>query len=342
MKWIPALLLALCLLSACADQPKTTAAMPDVDGVVIALVDTGVSTAAIDPERLLPGHNYVTDSEDTEDRINHGTAVASIIVGCGSAEVEGLAPRTYLVPLVVTDKVEGEVKSVAPDVLAQAIRDAVDLYGADVINVSLGVKKDADELRQAVAYAEKQGAVVVSAVGNEGKDEARYYPAAYDTVLAVGSHDRDGEVSAFSQQNGTADILAPGEDIWLASRNGVTYGARGTSYATAYVSAAAALLLEQAPGLTPQEVRQRLTDTAEGGDETTPGRLDLEAALDVSGHQPELAAAKGVYDEDLYHRRAGGGPASDLGDIHPAGTGGSGRERRPRHGSGRCTALLPL
>lgn len=262
MKRMLCAMVAFLLLTGCSSTNQSVVP-PEQDTVVIAMLDTGISTTAIDSSHLLEGFNYVTDSEDTEDRINHGTATASIIVGCASAEVTGIAPNALLIPLVVTDKVDGEVKSVSPKVLARAIRDAVDVYGADIINVSLGIQKDAKQVRQAVEYVQKQGALVISAVGNDGADGAAYYPAAYDAVLGVGSHSLSGNVSDFSHQNGTADLLAPGEGIWMASRNGATFGAKGTSYATAFVSAAAALLLAEDPEQTPEQVCQALYDSAE-------------------------------------------------------------------------------
>jgi minor extracellular protease Epr len=160
----------------------------------------------------------------------------------------------------------------------------VDKYGADIINISFGIKKDVEEVRKAVAYAEKKGVLVVCAVGNSGNDRDIYYPAAYETVLAVGSHDKDGKLSDFSQRNGTADILAPGEDIWLASRNGKTYGTKGTSFAAAYASAAAAVLLFEYPDLLPQEIRECLIRSAdkiedEGATTDNAGILNLEAAF---------------------------------------------------------------
>lgn len=274
MKQILALVLSLLFLGGCAAGEQQT--QMKYDRPVIALLDTGVSAAAIGAENLLPGHNYVTNTSDTEDRINHGTAVASVILGCDSAGVTGLAEDAcYIVPLVVAD----ESGSVSPDVLAQVIRDSIDSYGADIISISLGIRKDAEAVRDAIAYAEEKNVLVVSAVGNDGESEELYYPAAYDTVLAVGSHDKEGNVSRFSQQNGTADILAPGEDIWLASRNGKTYGARGTSYATGYVSAAAALLWVESPRLTAEEVAQTMLSSAQ----TVDGWqiLDIRAALDA-------------------------------------------------------------
>jgi len=261
MKKFFALFTALLLLSACTEPVEVNETVSQKE-VIIALLDTGVSTAAISGESLISGWNYVTGSEDTEDRINHGTAVAGVILGCESAGVVGAAPDIPIVPLVITDKVNEKVKSVAAEVLAQSIRDSVDKYGACIINVSLGIKKDTPELKEAIEYVQSQGALVISAAGNDGESTEIYYPAAYEGVLAVGSHDKYLEISDFTQQNGTVDILAPGEDIWLASRNGKTYGARGTSYATGYVSAAAALLWTQQPELSADEVQQALLSSA--------------------------------------------------------------------------------
>ena len=276
MKQLCAIILTFFLLAGCAPQQETPEA-PQREEVIIALLDTGVSTTAIQSERLLVGHNYVTDSEDTEDHINHGTAVVSVILGCESAGIEATAPEISVVPLVIADKVDGEVVSATPEVLAQAIRDSLDKYGACIINVSLGTKKDDPALRDAIAYVQKQGALVIAAAGNEGDSTDLYYPAAYDGVLTVGSHDKHLEVSDFTQQNGTADILAPGEDIWLASRNGKTYGARGTSYATGYVTAAAALLWKDNLNLTAEDVAQTILASAQTiGDRLI---LDTNAAL---------------------------------------------------------------
>lgn len=282
---IVSLLLLLVGCSAPAKEPD-----PGAEELVVALLDTGVSTVAMQNDALLSGWNYVLDSADTEDRINHGTAVASVLLGCESAGVAAMAPEgCVVVPLVVMDKTENGVESVDAETMAQAIRDAVDKYGARVVNVSLGIKKDNIEVEKAVKYAEKRGVLVVSAVGNEGESEAVYYPAAYETVLGVGSHDENGELSDFSQRSGATDLLAPGEDIWLASRNGKTYGSRGTSYATAYVTAAAVQLLAQDASLDAAAVREILCGSAQdigatGFDkECGWGILDVEAALDISG-----------------------------------------------------------
>ena len=280
MKKLLALLLIILCLSSCAARPAEEPPHTQREEIIIALLDTGVSTTAIQSDSLLSGHNYVTDTDDTEDRINHGTAVVSVILGCESAGIEAQASDIPVVPLVITDKVNGEVTSVSPDVLAQAIRDSVDKYDACIINVSIGIKKDDPAVKEAVAYVQKQGALVICAAGNSGDSKELYYPAAYGGVLTVGSHDKNLKVSSFTQQNGTVDILAPGEDIWLASRNGKTYGAKGTSYATGYVSAAAALVWQSDLTQTSEEIVQTILSSAQ----TVNGWLilDTEAALAAS------------------------------------------------------------
>mgnify|MGYP001182130587 CR=1 FL=1 len=265
---------------------NSTKFTPPEGAVIIALLDTGISTVAIDKSVILEGYNYVENSFDTEDKLNHGTAAASVIVGSAPAKIQGLAPNAYLVPLVVRTKNQsGEEEGINPQILSQVIIDSVDKYKADIINISLGIKKDLPEIKNAIDYAEEKGVLVVSAVGNDGNDTDFYYPAAYERVISVGSHDKDGKVSSFSQKNGTVDIMAPGEDIWLASKKGKTYGTRGTSFAAAYISAVAANIMNKNPNLSPKEIRDIIYKSAtdigdEGFDkESGWGVINLESCL---------------------------------------------------------------
>ena len=257
MKKLLTMIMVITMLVCTAGCSGSNAGVNADDGkVTIALIDSGVSTAAIRSEYLMPGYNYVLGSEDTEDQINHGTAVASIILGCESADVEAMTQEVCVVPLVSVTKQDGELTSVSPETLAGIIREAIDNYKADIINISLGIREDNDALREAAEYAESKGVLIVSAVGNDGEDGRPYYPASYETVLAVGSCNKHGEQSQFSQEG--ADVLAPGESIMLASRNGVPYGIRGTSFATGYVSAYAANLLAENPEMEAERLRNQV------------------------------------------------------------------------------------
>lgn len=253
MKKLLSILCVFLLLCGCRSGNVNKNKRPEV---VIVLLDTGVSSSAVISSHLRRGYNYVTESDNTEDQINHGTAIASIILGSESAEIEPLSPNAYVVPLVIVTKVNGKTAAASPDTLAKAIREGVDVYGADIINVSLGVQAENKALSDAINYAENMGVLVVAAVGNGGKDSNPYYPASYETVLAVGSCDKNGHESDFSQTG--ADVLAQGEDILLASRNGKKYGTKGTSYATGFVSSVAANYLSENPSATTAQLRDYL------------------------------------------------------------------------------------
>lgn len=68
------------------------------------------------------------------------------------------------------------------------------------------------------------------------------YPASYDHVISVGAYGQDGLICSFSQYNDALDVVAPGDALTLVGNgpNGNVNDA-GTSFACAYVSAAAAL-----------------------------------------------------------------------------------------------------
>ena len=137
----------------------------------------------------------------------------------------------------------------------------MDEFGCQIINISLSAKEDTEELREAVAYAEARGAVLVSCVGNGGEAGSVCYPAAYEPVIAVGAAEGD-RAAAFSQPG--ADVLAPGVDLTAATnRNGTAPASvSGTSYACALVSGLCARLRAACPDLSPGELRRALFDLA--------------------------------------------------------------------------------
>ena len=132
--------------------------------------------------RVGKGKNYALSDRDTADVLGHGTALAGLILDT--------APDAVLVPLVYCTKTAaGKYVQCSVGTVAQIIRDAVDVYDCQVINISAGVAQDITALREAIAYAEEQGVVVVAAVGNTNRTtpDLCYYPASYDTVIGVGA-----------------------------------------------------------------------------------------------------------------------------------------------------------
>lgn len=152
--------------------------------------------------------------------------------------------------------------------MAAGIRHAVE-NGARIVNVSLSSTTDDPELRAAVAAAAERGALVVASAGNRNTTQATQdsprYPAAYPGVLGVAAVDADDRVTDDSIHGAHVDVAAPGTDVlttFHAAGDCVLGGAVSPSFATAYVSAAAALVAEAYPAETPDQWAHRLMATA--------------------------------------------------------------------------------
>lgn len=264
-------------------------------GVRIAVIDTGISVNAIDKARIAGGMNYITDDSDTEDKIGHGTAMAGIIIGMESKELIGIAPDAMLVPLVYCTKdKDGNIVNGNTTTLAKCIRDAVDGYKCQVLLIGAGTNENSNDLQAAIEHAEEKGVVVISSVGNENEDypEYVYYPAAYKTVLGVTALREDGDIATFSQRNSSVALSAPGTELKVATINGRTVKAYGTSYAAAFVAGAAVQILSEYQELTPEQVRKALCNTAK--DICAKG-YDTDSGYGVLQVKAALANAKSMH-----------------------------------------------
>jgi type VII secretion-associated serine protease mycosin len=202
------------------------------------------------------------------DCASHGTAVASIIAGRPVAGVgfEGIAPGARILPVRVIDQAQadsGQPTPIDPKVVAKGIRYAAD-QGAKVINLSLSGYGNIAAIRDAIRYAQAKDALVVAAVGNRQLQQAglKSFPAAYPGVLGVGSIDISGARDDNSQVGPYVSLMAPGTKVVAASRIAGHQYWDGTSFAAPFVSGVAALVRAAWPGLTAQQVAQRLTATA--------------------------------------------------------------------------------
>jgi serine protease len=232
-------------------------------GITVAVVDTGIAAAPDLDGRILPGWNVVAQTTDATDDNGHGTHVSGTIAenaGNGLAEA-GLAPEVSLLPVKVLDASGSGSDS---DVAAGMVW-AVD-HGARVINMSLGGASSSHVLSDAVAYATAHGVLVVAAAGNE--DGPVGYPARITGVLGVGAVDSTLARASFSNTGTGLDIVAPGVDIvqqTLGSAPGTFADATlsGTSMATPFVTASAALVFAAVPSSTPASVTRTLERTAQ-------------------------------------------------------------------------------
>ena len=117
-------------------------------------------------------------------------------------------------------------------------------------------------LSRELAAAKAKGAVLIAASGNFGPKSPPQYPAADPNVIAVSATDADDRMFGASNIGPHVAVAAPGVDILLPSPGNDYRLISGTSFSAAYVSGVAALVLQRAPGLTPDAVRKILEQTA--------------------------------------------------------------------------------
>ncbi|GIE33393.1 hypothetical protein Ait01nite_064380 [Actinoplanes italicus] len=278
--------------------------------VKVAVVDTGVSEVGDLTGKVLPGYDFVESGDsDPSDDEGHGTMVASLIAatpnnGTGMA---GVCAQCEILPVKVLDSSgSGWHSDIAEGVIWAAGQ------GAKVINLSLGGPASSPVMKDAVAWANAKGALVVAAAGNEGTSTWQY-PAAYPDVLAVGaSNTRSGGTTAragFSSFGNWVDVSAPGITAAM-TRNGTYcfdnasagdecwdrlygYHVQGTSFAAPLVSGVAALVASRRPTYQGWGLRYALTYSARKDNTWTMfGTVDAAAALN-KGNDTGLPTATG-------------------------------------------------
>jgi Tol biopolymer transport system component/subtilisin family serine protease len=145
-------------------------------GVTVAVIDSGIDTSnpdfpALNSSNSKDYSNYpVLDDTITNTVTGHGTSVTGSLLGRGanSPTYAGVAPGASLVFLKVGKDTNGSAPSAA---IVYALRDAVDIYNAKIINLSLGSWSEhhdgSDAVCQAVDYATSKGTTVFVAAGND-------------------------------------------------------------------------------------------------------------------------------------------------------------------------------
>ncbi len=251
----------------------------------------------------------------TGDGYGHGTHVGAIIGGKGRSSdsngYAGVAPNVDLINVRVT-KDDGSAK--VSNVVAglQWVLENKDRYNIRVVNLSMNSSSyetyNTNPLCAAAEVLWFNGIVVVVSAGNRGG--GNLFPPANDPfVITVGATDDKNTwsrtddtlapFSAYGVADGVSkpDLVAPGRYIkapmpygTLAQNGpavwveGDTYRMSGTSMSAPIVAAAAAILLEKEPGLTPDQVKYRLMATARPFLTTSvagAGLLDIQSAMNT-------------------------------------------------------------
>ncbi|MGL5065378.1 MAG: S8 family serine peptidase [Microcoleus sp.] len=261
------------------------------NGIVVAVVDSGVDYThrdldaniwqnvdeipnnRIDDDRNgyiddVMGWDFVsndnTPMDDTfyDEYYGHGTYIAGAIAAeRNDFGITGVAYNAKIMPV----KVWPAFGYKYDNNIAAGIRYAVD-NGANVINLSLSGGSRSREIDNAIQYATNKGVVLAIAAGNERLSEPNY-PAINTNLggIAVGGIDRNNKMYEFSNRAGFRlldYVVAPGVDIVSTTPYNTYKTNSGTSIAAPHVAGVAALVLNANPKLTPAQVEQILTSTA--------------------------------------------------------------------------------
>ncbi|MFI6999099.1 type VII secretion-associated serine protease mycosin [Nocardia sp. NPDC050175] len=244
------------------------------DGQTVAVIDTGVNPH---PRlNVVPGGDYVADSNGTVDCDGHGTLVAGLIAAHpapdGSDGFSGVAPQATILSIRQTSLAYEPKNSYGTDhpggmsaggfgtvaTLADAVVHAVDLH-ATVINISevscrpVGTDPVDGMLGAAVKYANDHDVVVVAAAGNlesQGACKDQNGTAGWDAVntiaapawfapyvLTVAAVEADGSPSPYTLYGPWVGVAAPGSNLMsLDSTSGGTGLVNGTPQSNGQVA----------------------------------------------------------------------------------------------------------
>lgn len=211
----------------------------------IGVVDTGIDLS----HPAFTGADIEIETVRRTDRRpsdrTHGTGVVSLLVGQPGSHVVGIAPRAKVIAIDAFHRVGRTDAADAFDLITAL--DALAGRGVRVINLSLS-GPDNELLQRAVGRLVERGTAIVAAAGTPSSGAVSGYPARYDGVFAVAAVDQSLRPSRLSARGDHIALSAPGIGIPVAAPGGSARLASGTSFATPFVSAAAAINQMQAGG----------------------------------------------------------------------------------------------
>lgn len=297
--------------------PKAWSAGYDGKGVKIAVLDTGVDATHPDlKDQVIAAKNF-TPAATTDDKVGHGTHVASIAAGTGAksgGKYKGVAPGAdILAGKVLDDTGSGDDSGILAGMEWAAEQ------GAQIVNMSLGAgdTPEIDPLEAAVnKLSAEKGILFAIAAGNSGPETVGS-PGSADAALTVGAVDDKDVLAPWSSTGPRVgdgaikpDVTAPGVAITAASAKGSLIEQEvgenppgyltieGTSMATPHVAGAAAILKQQHPDWTYLELKGALTGSTKGGKYTPfqqgSGRIQVDKAIKQSVIADPVSVSFGV------------------------------------------------
>jgi len=206
-------------------------------GVTVAVLDTGVAPVPDLAGRVVAGPDFSSEHDSTRDSYGHGTVMAGIVAGDGTASRDraegayvGMAPEATILSVKVAGR-HGATDVSTVLAALQWIASSASTHGIRVVNLSWGTSAQqsavVDPLNYAVQRVWRRGVVVVVAAGNRGPTAGAVdKPGDDPMVITAGAYD-DGHdtvlsndtVPDWSSRGPTVDdvrkpdVVAPGRTL---------------------------------------------------------------------------------------------------------------------------------
>ncbi len=280
------------------------AELPKDREVIVAVIDSGVDIhhkdlrgriwsseecvpAAASPDFKVKcaGFDFLDRKTSVKDDVGHGTHVAGLIAAnANDIGIVGIAPKNIkIMPVkILNSKTKDFVydRKLITDIFADGISFAR-RHGAEIINLSLGWPKlvQTKKITREIKAAQEAGILIVAAAGNNNK-EIPVFPCTNPGVLCVGAIDNTGKITEFTNYGGKIDLLAPGEAIistYPMNKESRTLRItgyekkKGSSQAAPYIAGIAATIKLMNPGISVNELKARLFNSARPVSEATNG-----------------------------------------------------------------------
>jgi subtilisin family serine protease len=228
-------------------------------GVAAGLLDTRIDEAAPDLAGAnLTIRNFTSGYRLAEQRRDHGTHSAAMLVGQGRARVRGLVPGARL---LVAEVVESDGVA-TPEAVAAAL-DWLREAGARIVALPLGDSADRADVGERLTRGHAAGAVYFAAAGNRHPDPLAF-PARHPLAIAVGATDGRGALLQECCRRPRLDLTAPGFEIASAVRGRMVRRRSGSSVACVLAAGVAALAISSG-ALAGHASREGILDLISGG-----------------------------------------------------------------------------
>lgn len=204
------------------------------DKLTIGMIDTGVVSHPALKGSSIRSKDFAPLGRGVP--VNHGTAVASILVSEGSDTL-------YVANIF---RGHGATPYTSADAIVRALEWMVQ-NRVPVVNISLAGPRNA-VLDALIERTAGKGIAIVAAAGNGGPTAPPAYPAALRPVVAVTAVDRGMRVYRYANQGHYITVAARGVAEPAAQSKGGIGQFSGTSFATPHVAAWMARCMKSEPG----------------------------------------------------------------------------------------------